>query len=98
VKVKEIGIRKVLGASTVNITTMLSKDFLILVTVSLIIASPVAWLMMTKWLQDYTYRIQIQWWVFVLAGVMAISIAFITISSQAIKAALANPVKSLRSE
>jgi putative ABC transport system permease protein len=98
VKVKEIGIRKVLGASVVNITTMLSKDFLVLVAISLIIASPVAWLMMTKWLQDYTYRIQIQWWVFVLAGVMAILIAFITISSQAIKAALANPVKSLRSE
>lgn len=98
VKIKEIGIRKVLGASIVNITTMLSKDFLILVIISLLIASPIAWYMMNKWLQDYVYRIQIQWWVFVLAGSAAILIAFVTISFQAIKAAMANPVKSLRSE
>ena len=98
VKVKEIGIRKVLGASVINITTMLSKDFLVLVVVSLLIASPLAWFAMNKWLQDYAYKVSIQWWVFVLAGVTAILIAFVTISSQAVKAALANPVKSLRSE
>ncbi|HEY4326743.1 MAG TPA: ABC transporter permease [Mucilaginibacter sp.] len=98
VKLKEIGIRKVLGASVANITSMLSKDFLILVIISLIIASPIAWFAMNKWLQDYAYRINIQWWVFALSGVMAILIAFVTISFQAIKAALANPVKSLRSE
>jgi putative ABC transport system permease protein len=98
VKVKEIGIRKVLGASVFNITTMLSKDFLALVLLSLVIATPIAWYAMTKWLQDYQYRIGIQWWVFILAGASAILIAFITISFQAIKAALANPVKSLRSE
>ncbi|BAU54497.1 ABC transporter permease [Mucilaginibacter gotjawali] len=98
VKIKEIGIRKVLGASVSNITAMLSKDFLILVVISLIIATPVAWFAMYKWLQDYAYRITIQWWVFAIAGVTAITIAFITMSFQAIKAALANPVKSLRSE
>ncbi|MGZ3822625.1 MAG: ABC transporter permease, partial [Mucilaginibacter sp.] len=98
VKVKEIGIRKVLGASVMNITAMLSKDFLVLVFVSIIIASPIAWYLMSKWLQDYAYRIHIQWWVFALAGLVAVLIAFITISYQAIKAALANPVRSLRSE
>ena len=98
VKIKEIGIRKVLGASVANITTMLSKDFLGLVLLSLVIASPVAWYLMSKWLQDYTYRIQIEWWVFVLAGSITILIAFATIGYQAIKAALMNPVKSLRSE
>lgn len=98
VKIKEIGIRKVLGASVANITMMLSKDFLSLIVISLVIASPVAWYLMNKWLQDYVYRIHIQWWVFVLAGLTAILMAFITISYQAIKAALTNPVKSLRSE
>jgi putative ABC transport system permease protein len=98
VKVKEIGIRKVLGASVLNITTMLSKDFLVLVIVSLVIACPIAWYAMSKWLQDYVYRIHIEWWVFALAGVSAILIAFATISFQAIRAALANPVNSLRSE
>ena len=98
VKIKEIGIRKVLGASVVNITAMLSKDFLILVVISLVIASPIAWFAMHKWLGDYAYRIEIQWWVFVVAGLTAVVIAFITMSFQAVKAALANPVKSLRSE
>ncbi|HEY4198205.1 MAG TPA: ABC transporter permease [Mucilaginibacter sp.] len=98
VKVKEIGIRKVLGASVAHITAMLSKDFLILVFTSLIVASPVAWYFMNKWLQDYAYRIHIEWWVFAIAGVSAILIAFVTIGFQAIKAAMANPVKSLRSE
>jgi putative ABC transport system permease protein len=98
VKVKEIGIRKVLGASVTNITAMLSKEFLMLVIISIIIATPIAWYAMDNWLQAYAYRIQIQWWVFALAGLMAIIIAFVTISFQSVKAALANPVKSLRSE
>jgi len=98
VKVKEIGIRKVLGASVTDITGMLSKDFLKLVVLSFIIATPIAWYAMYKWLQDYAYPIKIQWWVFAIAGISAIAIAFITISSQAIKAALTNPVKSLRNE
>jgi putative ABC transport system permease protein len=98
VKLKEIGIRKVLGASVFNITSMLSKDFLLLVIISLLIASPIAWFAMNKWLQDYAYRNPIQWWVFALAGIAALLVAFITISFQAIKAAFANPVKSLRSE
>jgi len=98
VKVKEIGIRKVLGASVANITGMLSMDFLKLVGISIVIATPVAWWAMNKWLQDFVYRINIQWWIFALAGVIALAIAFATISFQAIKAALANPVKSLRSE
>jgi putative ABC transport system permease protein len=98
VKVKEIGIRKVLGASIANITTMLSADFLKLVVLSVIIASPIAWYAMSKWLQDYAYPIKMQWWMFVAAGISALLIAFVTISFQAIKAALANPVKSLRSE
>ncbi|HVW15151.1 MAG TPA: ABC transporter permease [Mucilaginibacter sp.] len=98
VKVKEIGIRKVLGASVANITAMLSKDFLRLVVISLVVAIPIAWYAMYKWLQDYAYRIGMQWWVFALAGTVALAIAFITISFQAIRAALANPVKSLRSE
>jgi putative ABC transport system permease protein len=88
----------VLGASVANITSMLSMDFLKLVGISIVIATPIAWWAMNKWLQDFVYRINIQWWVFALAGVMALAIAFATISFQAIKAALANPVKSLRSE
>ena len=98
VKVKEIGIRKVLGASVVNITAMLSKDFLILVIIAIVIASPIAWYTMNKWLMDYVYRTEINWWIMAVAGLAAILIAFITISSQAIKAALSNLVKSLRSE
>jgi len=98
VKIKEIGIRKVLGASVANITTMLSKDFLGLVLISLLVASPVAWYLMTKWLQNYTYRTNISWWEFALAGTATILTAFATISYQAIKAALMNPVKTLRSE
>ncbi|HVV53914.1 MAG TPA: FtsX-like permease family protein, partial [Mucilaginibacter sp.] len=98
VRVREIGVRKVLGASVANITGMLSMDFLKLVLIAILIASPVAWYLMHKWLQDFAYRIHIQWWVFAVAGVLAIAIAFATISYQAIKAALMNPVKSLRSE
>ncbi|UOE46420.1 ABC transporter permease [Mucilaginibacter sp. SMC90] len=95
---KEIGIRKVLGASVSNITALLSKEFLILVFIAFVIASPVAYYFMDKWLQGFAYRINIQWWVIAGAGGAAILIAFITISFQSIKAALANPVKSLRSE
>ncbi len=97
-RTKEIGIRKVLGASVSGITTLLSKDFLQLVAISCIVAFPVAWWMMHSWLQNYQYRIEISWWIFLAAGVSAILIALITISFQSIKAAIANPVKSLRSE
>jgi len=97
-RIKEIGIRKVLGASVASITTLLSVDFLKLVILSFLIASPIAWFSMDKWLQAYTYRIDIEWWVFALAGLASILIAIGTISFQAVKAALANPVESLRSE
>jgi putative ABC transport system permease protein len=95
---KEVGIRKVLGASTQGVVFLLSKDFIKLVVISLLIASPVAWYFMNKWLEDFAYRISISWWVFVIAAIVALSIAFITVSFQAIKAAIANPVKSLRTE
>jgi putative ABC transport system permease protein len=95
---KEIGIRKVLGASTQGITTLLSTDFVKLVLVAIFIASPIAWLVMNKWLQNFTYKISIDWWMFVAGGLGAILIALITVSFQSVKAALANPVKSLRSE
>jgi len=97
-RTKEIGIRKVLGANMSTIVQMLSKDFIKLVVIAIIIASPLAWWAMNKWLQDFAYRIHIQWWVLAIAGSGAILIAFITISFQSIKAALTNPVKSLRSE
>jgi ABC-type antimicrobial peptide transport system permease subunit len=97
-KTKEIGIRKVLGASVSGIISMLSKDFLKLVLIAAVIAFPVAWWVMNKWLMDYKYRIEIGWWVFVVAGVVAILIALLTISFQSVKAAIANPVKSLRTE
>ena len=97
-RVKEIGIRKVLGASVTNVVTLLSKDFLKLVFISFLIASPVAWYAVNKWLLDFAYRIDVKWWVFPLAGIIAILIALFTISFQAIKAAIANPVKSLRTE
>jgi len=97
-RVKEIGVRKVLGASITGIATLLSKDFLKLVLVSFVIAAPVAWLAMYKWLQDYDYRVKIQWWVFALAAGLSVGIAIFTVSFQAVRAALANPAKSLRSE
>jgi putative ABC transport system permease protein len=97
-RTKEIGIRKVLGASAMNITAMLSKTFLKPVFIASVLAFPVGWWAMNKWLQDFAYRVNISWWVFVLAAVIALLIALITISFQAIKAAVANPVKSLRTE
>jgi len=97
-RVKEIGIRKVLGASVTNINALISKDYVVLVAIAIFVASPIAWYAMQKWLQDFAYRIDIQWWVFVLASVITLIIALITISFQTIKAALANPAKSLRSE
>lgn len=97
-RTKEIGIRKVLGASVVGITALLAKDFLKLVLIAILIASPLAWYFMNQWLADFTYRIEVQWWMFALAGVLAIGIAFLTIGFQSVRAALTNPVKSLRSE
>jgi putative ABC transport system permease protein len=97
-RIKEIGIRKVLGATTAGITALLSKDFIRLVIISFIVAAPIAYWGMSEWLMDYTYRISINWWMFIVAGVLVILIAVITVSFQAIKAAMANPVKSLRAE
>ncbi|HEX6172266.1 MAG TPA: ABC transporter permease, partial [Chitinophagaceae bacterium] len=97
-RTKEVGIRKVLGASVQNILFLLSTDFLKLIIIALFIAVPVGWWVMHSWLQDFAYRISVQWWVFIVAAVIAVLIAFFTISSQAIKAAVTNPVKSLRTE
>ena len=97
-RIKEIGVRKVLGASVSGIAALLSKDFLKLVVISFVVAAPLAWWAMSEWLGSYTYRISIEWWVFALAGFLSILIAILTVSYQAIKAGMANPVKSLRSE
>jgi len=97
-RIKEIGVRKVLGASVINITRLLSKDFLKLVLIALAIAVPISWWAMHSWLQDFPYRVNIEWWVFVSAGMLSLLIALLTVSYQSIKAGLANPVKSLRTE
>jgi putative ABC transport system permease protein len=97
-RVKEIGIRKVLGASVTNIVALLSTDLMKLVLLATVIASPLAWYGMSRWLQSFAYRIDIQWWIFTIAGAVAILIAFITVGVQSIKAATANPAKSLKSE
>ena len=95
---KEIGVRKILGASVLGIVKLLSKDFLKLVIIAIVIAIPIGWLLMNEWLQDFAYHIRINWWIFVIAGLAAILIAFATISIQAIKTALSNPINSLRTE
>jgi putative ABC transport system permease protein len=97
-RTKEIGIRKVMGASVSNIVNLLSKDFLQLVAISFLIAAPLAWYFMHGWLNDFAFRTNISWWVFVAAGFVALAIAVFTISYQAIRAAIANPAKSLRTE
>lgn len=97
-RIKEIGVRKVLGASVTGIASLLSKDLLRLVIIAFFIAAPISWWGMHKWLQSYPYRVSVQWWVFVLAGILSMGIALVTVSWQAIRAALANPARSLRSE
>lgn len=97
-RVKEVGIRKVLGASVASVIYLFSKEFIILVAIGFVIASPIAWYFMDKWLQDYVYRINISWWIFLVGGISAVVIALLTVSFRAIKAALANPAKSLRTD
>ncbi|MEM0991605.1 MAG: FtsX-like permease family protein, partial [Bacteroidota bacterium] len=97
-RIKEIGIRKVLGASVTGIVTLLSKDFIQLVGIAFLIATPIAWYLMNDWLQDFAYSIDIQWWVFALAGIGAIGVALLTVSLQSVKAAITNPIKALRNE
>jgi ABC-type antimicrobial peptide transport system permease subunit len=97
-RIKEVGIRKVLGASVSSVVYLFSKEFVMLIAIAFVIASPVAWYFMHKWLQDYVYRINLSWWIFLLGGIASIIIALATVSFQAIKAAIANPVRSLRSE
>jgi len=97
-KVKEIGIRKTLGASVGNIILLLSKDFMLLVIISLLVSFPIAWYMMNKWLTNYQYRTTIEWWIFAAAGVSELAIAIFNVGSKAMRAEQNNPVKSLRSE
>ncbi|MCF2446867.1 ABC transporter permease [Dyadobacter sp. CY345] len=97
-RTREIGVRKVLGSSVVGIVELLAKDFIKLVLIGVVIAVPIAWYAMSKWLQDFAYRVEIQWWIFAVSGFLALAVALLTVSFQSIKAALMNPVKSLRSE
>jgi ABC-type antimicrobial peptide transport system permease subunit len=97
-RTKEIGVRKVLGATVFNLWRMLSKDFVALVVISCLIAIPIAWYFLNQWLQRYEYRTQISWWIFAAAGAGALVITILTVSFQAIKAAIASPVKSIRTE
>jgi putative ABC transport system permease protein len=97
-RTKEIGIRKVLGATVADVVTMLSKDFIKLILIAIMISTPLAWYAMSRWLQVFAYRIEVAWWMFMLTGMLAVAIALVTVSFQSIKAALMNPVKSLRTE
>jgi putative ABC transport system permease protein len=97
-RVKEIGIRKVLGASVADITRLLSADFIWLVMISFVISSPLAWYFLNNWLQSFAYRVDVHWWVFLIAFIVSIVIALATLSFQSIRAAMANPAESLRSE
>ena len=97
-RTKEIGIRKVLGASVGGIVQLLSKEYLVLVIIAIFIATPISWWAMHQWLESFAYRIQIAWWMFVLAGIMGILVALFTVGFYALKVAKANPVKSLRTE
>ena len=97
-RTKEICIRKVLGASVPNLVALLSREFVVLVLIAILIATPLAYYLMDKWIQDFAYRTDITWWVFGLAGVVALLIALFTVSYQSIRAALMNPVRSLKSE
>jgi ABC-type antimicrobial peptide transport system permease subunit len=97
-RIKEVGIRKVLGASIGNIVYLFSKEFVALISIAFVIASPIAWYFMHNWLQDYAFRINISWWIFVAGGLLSILVALATVSYRAIRAAVVNPVSSLRSE
>ena len=97
-RVKEIGVRKVLGASVSSVAVLVTKEFIRPVMLAMVIATPLAWWVMSKWLQDFDYRINIQWTIFLAAGFIAVFIAVATVATQAIKAAIANPVRSLRTE
>jgi ABC-type antimicrobial peptide transport system permease subunit len=97
-RIKEVGIRKVLGATVQNVVYLFTKEFIALIVIAFLIATPLAWYFMSKWLEDFAYRIDISWWIFLVAGLLSLLIALVTVSSQAFKAAIANPVKNLRTE
>jgi putative ABC transport system permease protein len=97
-RTKEIGIRKVLGASVNNIVTLLSRDFIVLVLISLVVAVPLAWYGGTQWLDTFPYRMELGWWIFLVTGVISVLISLVTVGFQAVKAAIVNPVNSLRYE
>jgi ABC-type antimicrobial peptide transport system permease subunit len=95
---KEIGVRKVLGATIPSVTGLLAKDFLVMVLVAFLISTPISWYFLDKWLQNFVYRTELSWWIFPLAGVVTLLIALLTVGIQTVRAALANPVRALRSE